>query len=270
MARNEKEYSLFENLIPDIKYPIAVGSGKGGVGKSMVAVNLALALRKYSDNVGLFDADVYGPSAQIMLGLDGELKVNENNKMIPLEKHNLKIMSMSFFVEEGVPVIWRGPLVMKALVQFLADVEWGNLEYLVFDLPPGTGDVPLTIVQKAWLKGAVVVSTPQEVALIDARKAVNMFKKLNVPVLGIVENMSYFVCPHCKGESQIFPRGGARKTADELGVPFLGEIPIDPSIPESNDSGIPVIDKFPDSPVTKAFENIADNIVEQIKKIDNI
>jgi ATP-binding protein involved in chromosome partitioning len=247
-------------VLPGVKAKIAVASGKGGVGKSTVAANLALALRLGGADVGLLDADIYGPSQQMMMGCTDRPRVSEDEKIIPVEGNGVHVMSLGFLMEPDTPVIWRGPMVMKALQQFLEDVAWGDLDYLVVDLPPGTGDAQLTITQQLPLDGAVIVTTPQDVALIDARKGLAMFQKVNVPVLGIVENMATFVCPHCGKESEIFKRGGGRRTAEQLGVPFLGEVPIDPAIVVGGDAGTPVLASHPDSAAAKAFLALAEAV----------
>jgi ATP-binding protein involved in chromosome partitioning len=237
-----------------------VASGKGGVGKSTVAANLALALRQLGHTVGLLDADVYGPSQQMMMGCTERPMVNDNEKIIPVEAHGVHVMSLGFLIEPDTPVVWRGPMVMKALQQFLEDVEWGTLDILVVDLPPGTGDAQLTITQLLALDGAVIVTTPQDVALIDARKGLAMFQRVNVPVLGVVENMATFVCPHCGQESEIFKRGGGRRTAEQLGVPFLGEIPLDPAVVAGGDTGTPIVASAPDSAAARAFVAMAEAV----------
>ncbi len=255
---------LMENLLPQVKNTIAVASGKGGVGKSTVAANLAVALAAAGAQAGLLDADIYGPSMGVMLGVRDKPRVDEaRGVMIPVEAHGLKVMSLGFILEPDSPVIWRGPMVMKALEQLLKDVEWPELDYMVVDLPPGTGDAQLTLTQKVPLSGAVIVTTPNEVALIDARKGLAMFQKTDVPVLGIVENMSYFVCPHCRGESDIFSRGGGERTAKELGVPFLGAIPLDASVRASGDGGTPVVLAAPGSPVAAAFRALAERVAQE-------
>jgi ATP-binding protein involved in chromosome partitioning len=252
-------------MLPGVKYKIAVASGKGGVGKSTVSTNLALALRSLGYTVGLLDADIYGPSQQMMLGIEGRPQIDESDeKIMPMENHGIKTMSLGLITDADTPVIWRGPMVMKALDQFLTDVKWGSLDFMVIDLPPGTGDAQLTITQKVPLSGAVVVTTPQDVALIDARKGLAMFRKVNVPVLGIVENMSYYICRHCGTREEIFGHGGGKKTAEMLGVPFLGEVPIDPKVVVGGDSGQPIIIMDPASPASAAFREVARLIVEQI------
>jgi ATP-binding protein involved in chromosome partitioning len=251
--------------LPNIKNVVAVASGKGGVGKSTVAANLALALAGNSPHVGLMDADIYGPSVPIMMGV--REVVDQRTTPFPLERHGLKLMSMGFLVAPEQAVIWRGPMIHRALVQFLTDLNWGQLDYLVIDLPPGTGDAQLTLTQTAPLSGAVIVTTPQDVALIDARKGLEMFRQVRVPVLGIVENMSYF-----EGEDgkriNLFGHGGGRKLANEAGVPFLGEIPIDPRVAECGDHGEPIVRKYPDSGVAKAYRALAATVAEQLKQID--
>ncbi|HYB52938.1 MAG TPA: Mrp/NBP35 family ATP-binding protein, partial [Thermoanaerobaculia bacterium] len=218
------------NILPDVRFAVAVASGKGGVGKSTVAANLALALERLGRRVGLMDSDIYGPSQQMMMGISEKPYVNESNRIVPIERYGVRVMSLGFLMDVDQPVIWRGPMVMKAVEQFLQDVAWGKLDFLVVDLPPGTGDAQLTLTQKIHLAGAVIVTTPQDVSLIDARKGLAMFQKVNVPVLGIVENMSYFVCPQCGHREEIFKHGGGRRTAQALRVPFLGEIPLDPKV----------------------------------------
>jgi ATP-binding protein involved in chromosome partitioning len=255
-----------QGILPGVKYKIAVASGKGGVGKSTVSTNLALALHALGYSVGMLDADIYGPSQQMMLGIEGRPQIDESDeKIIPMQNHGIKTMSLGLITDPDTPVIWRGPMVMKALDQFLTDVKWGELDFLVIDLPPGTGDAQLTLTQKVPLTGAVVVTTPQDVALIDARKGLAMFRKVNVPVLGIVENMSYYICKHCGDREEIFGHGGGRKTAEMLGVPFLGEVPIDPKVVIGGDSGKPIVTAHPDSAAAKAFTEVARQIVDQIQ-----
>ena len=251
-------------ILPGVKATIAVASGKGGVGKSTVSTNLALSIRALGYTVGLLDADIYGPSQQMMLGIEGRPEVGEDEKIIPMENHGIKTMSLGLITRPDEPVIWRGPMVMKALDQFLTDVKWGELDFLIIDLPPGTGDAQLTITQKVPLTGAVVVTTPQDVALIDARKGLAMFRKVNVPVLGIVENMSFYICRHCGEREEIFGHGGGKKTAEMLGVPFLGEVPLDPKVVVGGDSGQPIVVLDPDSPAAAAFRDVAKQIVDQV------
>jgi ATP-binding protein involved in chromosome partitioning len=243
---------------------VAVASGKGGVGKSTVAANLALALRANGRSVGVLDADIYGPSMPRMLGISGRPSSPDGKKLIPMENYGIEVMSMGFLVPEDTPMIWRGPMVMSALQQMLREVEWGELDIMVVDMPPGTGDAQLTMAQQVPLAGAVIVSTPQDIALLDARKGLNMFKKVDVPVLGIVENMSYFLCPHCGGRSEIFSHGGARREAERLGTEFLGEVPLDLEIRETSDSGRPIVASDPDSPHAQVFRRMAARVWEKI------
>ncbi|MGB2868190.1 MAG: iron-sulfur cluster carrier protein ApbC [Bacteroidota bacterium] len=252
-----------ESILPGVKNTIAVASGKGGVGKSTVAVNLALSLAMDGAKVGLVDADIYGPSIPLMFGINERPKVS-NNKLIPLEKYGVKIMSIGFLVDPMQAVIWRGPMASGAVKQFMGDVMWGDLDYLVFDLPPGTGDIQLTLVQTIPLTGAVIVTTPQDVALADARKGLVMFNKVNVSVMGIVENMSYFICPHCGQRENIFDSGGGSKTAKELGVPFLGEIPIVTGIRVGGDQGDPIVHSHPNAEHSQSIRQIARNLAAQI------
>jgi ATP-binding protein involved in chromosome partitioning len=251
---------------PGVVNMLAVASGKGGVGKSTVAVNLALALQKLGYDVGLVDTDIYGPSIPIMLGMEGEKpRVNEERKIIPLEKHGLKVLSMGFLVDQEQAVIWRGPMVSSAVRQFLGDAEWGELDYLILDLPPGTGDIQLTIVQTVPLTGAVIVSTPQDVALADARKGVAMFRNVHVPVLGIIENMAYFTPPDLPDRKYyLFGRGGAQRLAERIEAPFLGEVPIEQSVREGGDEGRPIMVSDPDSVAAKAFAGIAGTVIETV------
>ncbi len=249
--------------VPGVAAIIAVASGKGGVGKSTVAVNLALGLSRLGLKTGLLDADIYGPSVPRLLDIR-EKPESDGKKLRPIEKFGLKAMSIGFLVKEDEAMIWRGPMVMSALTQMLGDVAWAPLDVLVVDMPPGTGDAQLTIAQRVPLKGAVIVSTPQDLALIDARKGIAMFQKTQVPVLGIVENMSTFICPNCGHESHIFGHGGARDTAMRLGIPFLGEIPLVPRIRETSDAGAPIVASAPESAEAQAFMAIAQNIVRAI------
>ena len=249
--------------IPGVESVIAVASGKGGVGKSTVAVNLALGLSKLGMRVGLLDADIYGPSVPRLLAINRKPE-SDGTKLQPIEKFGIKTMSIGFLVGEDAPLVWRGPMVQSALTQMMNDVAWAPLDVLVLDMPPGTGDAQLTIAQRVPLKGAVIVSTPQDIALIDARKGLAMFRKTEVPVLGIVENMSVFVCPHCGHESHIFGHGGARATAEELDAPFLGEIPLVPSIRETSDAGTPIVALNPDSKEAQAFLALAAQVAQQI------
>jgi ATP-binding protein involved in chromosome partitioning len=251
--------------IPGVAAVIAVASGKGGVGKSTTALNLALGLRDLGLRVGLLDADIYGPSVPRLTGIHEKPQLNDERKMIPIERFGLSIMSIGFLVEEDTAMIWRGPMVMSAITQMLRDVAWGRLDILVVDMPPGTGDAQLTLAQNVPLKGAVIISTPQDLSLIDARRGLAMFKKVNVPVLGIVENMSYFQCPHCGTRSDIFGHGGARHEAERLGVPFLGEIPLHMSIRTTSDSGNPVVASEPDGPHAAIYRAIGTKVRDQLQ-----
>ena len=253
--------------IPGIAAVIAVASGKGGVGKSTTALNLALGLRDLGLRVGLLDADIYGPSVPRLTGIHEKPQLDDNRKMIPIQRFGLAIMSIGFLVEEDTAMIWRGPMVMSAITQMLRDVAWGTLDVLVVDMPPGTGDAQLTLAQNVPLKGAVIISTPQDLSLIDARRGLAMFRKVNVPVLGIVENMSYFQCPNCGTKSDIFGHGGARHEAERLGVPFLGEIPLHMSIRTTSDSGTPVVDSEPDGPHAAIYRAIGAKVRDQLQGV---
>ena len=258
------ERNAWADKIAGVKKIIAVASGKGGVGKSTVSANLALALRRAGHSVGLLDADIYGPSQQLMTGATGRPGGTPDGRIVPLESpHDVKVMSLGFIIDDDQPVIWRGPLLMKALEQFIVDVVWGDLDFLVIDLPPGTGDVALTLCQNVPLFGAVIVTTPQDVALIDARKALHMFTKLEVEVLGLVENMSGYTCPECGHKEHIFGSGGGQRTAEELKTPFLGAIPLDPSIVVGGDSGNPIVIDRPNSEAALAFMEIAESLIER-------
>jgi ATP-binding protein involved in chromosome partitioning len=249
---------------------VAVASGKGGVGKSTVAANLALALKANGLRVGVLDADIYGPSMPRMLGISGRPSSPDGKRLTPMENYGLHCMSMGFLVPEDKPMIWRGPMVMSALQQMLREVNWGDLDIMVVDMPPGTGDAQLTMAQQVPLAGAVIVSTPQDIALLDARKGLNMFRQVEVPVLGIIENMSYFLCPHCGGRSEIFSHGGARLEAERLGTEFLGEVPLDLQIRETSDSGHPITVSDPGNPHSLVFRAIAARIWEKIAGADAI
>ncbi|MCW5692536.1 MAG: P-loop NTPase [Pseudolabrys sp.] len=251
--------------IPGVGAIIAVASGKGGVGKSTTAVNLALGLAALGLKVGLLDADIYGPSIPKLLAIKEKPQTIGGTRLKPIEKYGLKVMSIGFLIDEETPMIWRGPMVMSALTQMLREVEWGALDVMVVDMPPGTGDAQLTMAQQVPLKGAVIVSTPQDLALIDARRGVAMFKRVNVPVLGVVENMSYFVCPECNTRSDLFGHGGARHEAERQGVPFLGEVPLHMAIREKSDAGLPVVATEPDGVHAKIYRDIAARVLEQIK-----
>ncbi len=249
--------------IPGVKNIVAVGAGKGGVGKTTLAVNLAAALSKLGSRVGMIDGDVYGPNVPMMLGVKGQLE-SDGEKILPAEKYGIKVVSMGFLAADDSPVIWRGPMLHSVVKQFFHDVRWGELDYLVIDMPPGTGDVALSLSQTVPVAGAIVVTTPQEVSLADSRRAVRMYQKLNIPVLGLIENMSYFVCPSCSHESDIFGRGGGERTATEMEVPFLGRIPIYEPIRQGSDTGHPLVIAEPDSPVSRAFFAAAEQLAAQV------
>ncbi len=258
--------SVHMGLVPGVKKIVAVASGKGGVGKSTTAVNLALALQANGHKVGIFDADVYGPSLPRLLGVFGHPQATAEGSLEPMVGHGLKVMSMGFLVEEDTPMIWRGPMVVSALNQMLKDVAWGDLDVLVVDMPPGTGDVQLTMAQQVPLAGAVIVSTPQDLALIDARKGLNMFRKVSVPVLGIVENMSFFLCPKCGERSEIFGHGGAEQEAKTLDLPFLGGVPLHMEIRETSDSGQPIVASAPESEQAKIYQDIASKVWDELER----
>ena len=262
-AQPAAPHSPKAELIPEVKHTIAVSSGKGGVGKSTVAVNLALGLRAAGNSVGLVDVDVYGPDIPLMMGARGRPGMFEN-RIIPVESHGIKLISIGFFVPEGEAVVWRGPMIHSAVQQFLKDVTWGALDYLVFDMPPGTGDAQLSLSQVIPLSGALVVTTPQDVALLDVRKAIAMFRKMNVPLLGVVENMSHFVCPHCGGKTAIFGEGGGRRLSEEMKLPLLGEIPLDPEVRRSGDEGVPIVIGKPDSAQAEAFRQLASAVAARV------
>jgi len=259
-------------LLPGVKHTIAVSSGKGGVGKSTVAVNLAAALVKEGYKTGLIDADIYGPSIPMMLGVDEKPKITQmkgRNILLPVVKYGLKLMSIGFMVDANEAVVWRGPMAASALRQFMSDVVWDELDFMLYDMPPGTGDIQLTLTQSIPLTGAIIITTPQEISLIDARKGAKMFEKVNVPVLGIIENMSYYSLP--TGEKEyIFGKGGGKRLAEELGINFLGEIPLNTSIRKSGDNGKPEVLENPDSEESKQFIDSARNLVEALKSIDNL
>lgn len=265
VSESQESVSQSPDLIPQVQHVVAVASGKGGVGKSTVSANLAVSLSKLGYRVGLLDADIYGPSMPMMFGIN-ERPIVENERLMPFEKYGIKIMSLGFVLDVDTPVIWRGPMVVRAVEQMLGDVEWGALDYMVVDLPPGTGDAQLTLSQKVPLSGAVIVSTPQDIALIDARKGLAMFHKVHVPVLGIVENMSTFICPHCGEATDVFKRGGAERTAEELESSFLGRIPLDPAIVAGGDAGEPIVVSEPDSRHSAAFREVAEAVVTEVAK----
>ncbi|CAA7619474.1 Protein mrp homolog [Candidatus Terasakiella magnetica] len=254
-------------LLPHVKAIIAVASGKGGVGKSTTAVNLALALSRSGLSVGLFDADIFGPSMPRMLGITGDPVSPDGQTMLPMENYGIKCMSMGFLVPEDSPIVWRGPMVMGAIEQLLRDVHWGELDVMVIDMPPGTGDTQLTITQRLPLTGAVIVSTPQDIALLDATKGLNMFRKVDVPVLGIIENMSYYICPKCGDEAHIFGHGGAKAEAARLSTEFLGEVPLDIAIRQTSDAGEPIVVSKPNGPHAKVYMEIAAKIWDKVQAI---
>ena len=248
--------------LPGVKHVVAVASGKGGVGKSTVATNLALALQQLNQAVGLLDADIYGPSIPTMMGVPGV--IDQTTTPLPLDRYGMKLLSMGFFVAADKAVIWRGPMIDRYLTQFLSGIDWGTLDYLVLDLPPGTGDAQLTITQKVELSGAIIVTTPQDISIIDARKGLQMFREVRVPVLGIVENMSFFIGEDGK-RYEIFRHGGGKKLAAEAGTRLLGEIPIDPRVAECGDAGDPIVHKYPDSTVAQAYVALAKSVMEELK-----
>jgi len=253
--------------LPGVETIIAVGSGKGGVGKTTLAVNLAIAMAKLGHKVGLLDADVYGPNVPLMLGTSAQPKVLAENRIEPLEAHGLKVISVGFLNPGDKPLIWRGPMLHSIIRQFLGSVQWGNLEYLVVDLPPGTGDVALSLIQTVPLTGAIVVSTPSDVSLQDARKAIEMFRQMKVDVVGMVENMSYFVCPHCGQQTDIFSHGGAQRTAEQFGVSYLGDVQLDPDIRKSGDMGSPAVLAGEDSPAAKSLYDFARKVIARVEEI---
>jgi ATP-binding protein involved in chromosome partitioning len=252
--------------VPGVRRVIAVSSGKGGVGKSTVATNLAVALARRGTRVGLMDADVYGPDIPMMFGVHSRPRVTRDERVVPLEAHGVKLMSIGFLLDEDTPAIWRGPIVMGIIRQFLQQVDWGELDYLVVDLPPGTGDAQLSLVQLARVDGALMVTTPQGVAVADVLKGIRMFERVDVPVLGVIENMSGFVCPHCGEQTAVFGQGGGRRLAATAGVPFLGEVPLGATVVESGDAGRPTVVAAPDSPVARAFFELADKVVGALEK----
>lgn len=258
----QPEGTIHHNLLPTVKHVIVVGSGKGGVGKSTVTANLACVLAARGHRVGVMDADLYGPSLGVMFGVgsdDGPM-ATPDGIIFPVEKFGLKLMSMGFLVDDDKPIIWRGPMLNKALSQFMTEVDWGKLDVLLIDLPPGTGDIQISLIQNANVGGAIVVSTPQDVAFLDAKKAIAMFRTVNVPIIGVIENMSSFICPSCKTETQIFGHGGVRTAAQSMGLPFLGEIPIDLQIRATSDQGTPIAAAQPTSPQCHVFSEMAEKI----------
>lgn len=258
-----RQFATRPQILTGVRNTIAVASGKGGVGKSTVAVNLAIALKKEGASVGIVDCDIYGPSIPLMFDIKDKPQMH-NQKLVPLEKYGIKVMSIGFLVDPMQAVIWRGPMASGAVKQFLTDVDWGELDYLIFDFPPGTGDIQLTIVQQIPLTGAVIVTTPQEISLADARKGLMMFNKVNVPILGIIENMSYYTCSHCGERENIFDFGGGKRAATEMNVPFLGEIPIDTKLRIGSDKGLPLVEAEPNSPQSLIISQIAKNLAAQV------
>ncbi len=263
---NKKEETPMQpSTIVGVRNTVAVASGKGGVGKSTVAVNLAVALVQMGMRTGLLDADVYGPSIPLMMGKQGRSTISQDQKIRTVTSHGVSLMSVGFLIDgDDTPMIWRGPILHGIIQQFINDVDWGELDYLIIDLPPGTGDAPLSLSQSVVLTGAVMVTTPQDVALIDVRKGVAMFRKLNVPLLGVVENMSYFVCPHCNERTDIFHGGGGEHVSEKLGIPLLGSIPIDPAICDAGDKGIPIVASSTPSPQAEAFREVATALVGRV------
>jgi ATPases involved in chromosome partitioning len=254
------------NLLSNVRAVIAVASGKGGVGKSTTSVNLALAFARLGYRTGLLDADIYGPSMRRLLGIEGQPVSSDGARLDPMEAYGVKAMSMAFLVEEETPIVWRGPMVQSALEQMMRDVAWGELDIMVVDMPPGTGDTQLTMAQKVPLAGAVIVSTPQDIALIDARKGLNMFRKVDVPVLGLIENMSYFCCPNCGHRSEIFGHGGAQREAERLGMDFLGELPLHMAIRESSDGGHPIVVADPEGEHAASYRAIAERLAAKLER----
>jgi ATP-binding protein involved in chromosome partitioning len=255
---------LGKQQVPGIRNIVAVGAGKGGVGKSTTAVNVAVALARTGARVGLLDGDVYGPNIPQMLGSSASPEVNDEKRIVPPEAQGIKVISMGMLVPPDQPIIWRGPMLHGAVQQFMRDVAWGELDYLVVDLPPGTGDVALSMAQSVPMAGAVVVTTPQGVSVSDVRKAVGMFRQLNIPVLGVIENMSYFVCGHCQERTEIFGSGGGRTIAEEMQIPFLGEVPIDTRVRSGGDEGAPIVSAAPESPAAQAFVSVASQVAAQV------
>jgi len=254
--------------LPGVSSIVAVGSGKGGVGKTTLAVNLAIALARMGNKVGLLDADVYGPNVPLMLGSSEPPSVVGDNRILPPERYGLKVISVGFLSPGDKPLVWRGPMLHSIIKQFLSQVEWGQLDYLVVDLPPGTGDVVISLVQTVPLTGAVIVTTPSDVSLQDARKAIEMFRQVKVDILGIVENMSYFVCPHCHHEIDVFSKGGGKRTAEQFGVPFLGSIELDPDIRKAGDSGHPIVMEGDQSPHAKSIFEFTRRLIDRTKEVN--
>ncbi|MGH7781761.1 MAG: P-loop NTPase [Candidatus Binataceae bacterium] len=268
-AKSRPQHTMARRSIPGVSHIVAVASGKGGVGKSTVAVNLALAMRALGWRVGLMDADVYGPSIAMMVGAEKAVSLTSERRILPLERFGIRYVSMALFINDETAVIWRGPMVTKLETEFLFNVEWGELDCLILDLPPGTGDAQLTITQRVELDGGVVVTTPQEIALVDVKRGAEMFREVNVPVLGVVENMSYYLCRKCGKRHEIFSHGGGARYAAELGVPFLGELPIVRELREGGDTASPIVAVNPGHPITAAFKEIAAKVIESIDTARN-
>ena len=266
----KKEPAAGRRLVPGVRNILAVASGKGGVGKSTMSVNIAVALQRAGARVGLLDADIYGPSIPTLLSLKNYQLTGEAGMILPAERDGLKVLSIGFMLEDDSPVIWRGPMLMKALEQFLHGTKWGELDYLVIDLPPGTGDVQLSLVQMTPVAGAIVVTTPQDLALIDVKKAVRMFEKVGVPILGVIENMSYFLCPKCASRSEIFGHGGAEETCRQMGLRFLGEVPLQMELRQASDEGRPLVSRDPDAPASRAIEEAASEAVAALALLESI
>ncbi len=254
--------------IPDVDRVLAVSSGKGGVGKSTVATNLALALATLQGRVGLMDADVYGPSVPLMLGIDDKAEPDDKKRLVPIERHGIRVMSMGFFVGDATPIIWRGPMLTKLITEFLRNCDWGRLATLVMDLPPGTGDVQLTLTQQVPISGGIIVTTPQDVALADVRRGIQMFRQVNAPVLGVIENMSYHLCPGCGARAELFGHGGGAAMAHDLGVPFLGELPLVRAVREAGDRGVPIVAAEPSHPVSRAYREIAERVLVRLDEAE--
>jgi ATP-binding protein involved in chromosome partitioning len=265
-ARQNQNPFANASALPGVQHVVAVASGKGGVGKSTVATNLAVALGLSGLQTGLLDADIYGPSIPLMMGVTDKPQITAANRILPFFNHGIKMQSLGFFLGEDAPVIWRGPMVMKAVQQLLQDTEWGELDVLVIDLPPGTGDVQLTLVQTVPLTGAILVTTPQDLALLDVKKGAEMFKTVNAPLIGIVENMSFFVCPHCGKQTDVFRQGGGQKESERLGIPLLGHIPLDPAVCDAGDTGVPVVIGQPDTQTAEEFQKVAAAVVELLSR----
>jgi len=249
-----------------VKNSIAVASGKGGVGKTTVSVNLALSIKKQGYNAGILDLDVYGPNVPIMMGIEESPTVTENKKINPVEKYGVKVMSVHFFVKKDQPLIWRGPLVSKLINQFINDVDWNDLDYLIIDLPPGTGDVQISLSQMLEMKGGVVVTTPQKISQYDVKKSTNMFNTVKVPVLGVIENMAYFICPKCGEKTFLFPQGGGKELAKKFNIDLLGSLPFDPELSKQSDDGKPIIETSPDHNISKKYEQIAKKLIKKTSK----